>query len=316
MPTDVNHQNGSLPPDSVSGQNGFIFFKEIPPGKSADSTGLLLRDWNGLNKFTNVYEGGGIDTTTNQTLHTAHFRKSVLSKKTSGHFPETLPHQPTDNTWLSVFFTLALAAAGSSRYYNGRSFTLLLKSTFSSLSPYDLLRERQHFTGVLFTAPFLLSSFLFAITITYILRESGINLFQTGVGLLLIFPAIILIQVIKHGLIKLLGYLFETQKEADMHVLFHHQFFCLSGWFFLPLLGFTLFSPVNNMLFFHIIIIATISFSVIYTTLRLIVNYSYKGLTYTGLFILYICSTELLPVLTVIKLIYLQGNFLKSVLNL
>ncbi len=308
MPFPVNLQTDTLSLISPTTENGFIFIEDSLQAQRIDSSGLRVKDWHGLHRITDIsvdflHESG------KSFESQARFRNSVLTVIPPEDFPETYPHQPVQNAWLSLFFTLGIVAAGAIKYYNKRSFNLLLKSTFSNFSLEELLRERQHLTGVFFTAPFLLSCLIFGITFAYILREQGLLQAQAGTDVLLAFISIISVQIIKHGLIKLLGNLFETVMEAERHVLYHHQFFCISGWIFLPMLGFALFSPVNNVHFFHILTATTISLSALYTSSRLIVNYSYKGLTNTGLFILYICSTEILPVLTVLKLIYLRGDF-------
>lgn len=126
----------------------------------------------------------------------------------------------------------------------------------------------------------------------------------------LVYCAVVVVaQLSKNLLLKGIGNIFEMNEKTEEHILFSQQYFCFSSWIYLPALILAVSIPVDNVLFFHIFLILNISLSVIYTSTRLFVNFSYKGLTSIALFILYICSTELLPVLLLLKTIYLIKDF-------
>ncbi len=266
---------------------------------------MSVSQWHGIRKSIDIHFDESEMKILKKT-EVEHYRTSIFETKKSVTFPKPEPHTPQQNGWLSLFFAGTVLVAGSIRYYNRRSFRLLEKSTFGNYSAEELLRERRHFTGVSFTAPFLLSSFIYAVALAFVLRSQTGSFLLPGIDVAVLFSGFILIQIIKHTLIKLLGDLFEMSASAEQHILYHHQFYCFSGWFFLPVLGLALFSPVNNVRFFHILFTIFILLSATYTCTRMIVNYSYKRLNYIGLFILYICSTEVLPVMTILKLIDLK----------
>lgn len=237
------------------------------------------------------------------------FRNSVIKDKPFEKPLDELTHLPVQNAYLSILFVIGFFLSGSISYANRKSFSMLLKSTASSLSLNEILRERLHITGVSFTAPFMLSAFLYAIFIAMGIHNGSYFDIIPGVDVIGISIILISVQVLKNVLIKGLGNIFDTSYEAEEHILFNHQFFCFSSWILVPSLGFMLFSPVNNVYFFHIITSLLISLSAIYTSFRLIVNFSYKSLSNIVLFILYICSTEVLPVLILFKTIFLIKDF-------
>lgn len=210
-----------------------------------------------------------------------------------------------DNSYLSLFIIFGFFVSGIISYANRKSFSLLLKSTISSAPIYEIMRDRSHITGVFFTAPFMLSMMLHGIFISYTMRETLAFSMPAASDVLVYSLAIVIIQLLKNFLLKGIGNVFEMNEKTEEHILFSHQYFCFSSWIYVPILAIALAIPVNNVYFFHIFLIFNISLSVIYTTLRLFVNYSYNGLTSIALFILYICSTEVLPVLLILKTIYL-----------
>ena len=293
--------------DSSSAESArYLFF-------AVDSTDTLnaknqiqpISEWHGIQKSIDIlYDENEIRI--QEIKETERYRTSIFETKTGVAFPKPEPHAPQQNAWLSLFFAGTVLVAGSIRYYNNRSFQLLQKSTFGNYSVEELLREKKHITGVSFTAPFLLSSFIYAVALAFVVRENSGSFLFPGMEVIVLFLGFILLQILKHALLKLFCELFEMNTAAEQHIVYHHQFYCFSGWFFLPMLGIALFLPVNNVVFFHILFYASILLSALYTCIRMIVNYSYKRLNYIGLFILYICSTEVLPVMTILKLIDLK----------
>lgn len=293
--------------DSSSTAGGSYFFFAVDSSDTVKEKypDQSVSEWHGIQKSIGIH----LDESKikrKETAEVERFRTSIFSSKKSVTFPEPQPYIPQQNAWLSLYFAGTILVAGSIRYYNRRSFHLLLKSTFGNYSAEELLRERKHFTGVSFTAPFFLSSFIYAVSLAFVLRQNSGTFLLSGLEVPVLFLGLMLIQIIKHTILKLLGNLFERDADAEQHILYHHQFYCFSGWFFLPMLGMALFLPVNNVYFFHILITISILLSALYTCVRMIVNYSYKRLNYIGLFILYICSTEVLPVMTILKLIDLK----------
>lgn len=232
-------------------------------------------------------------------------RPSVITKEPFGKPLIDLPYLPKDNLFLSVFIIFGFFIVGVFSYPNRKSFYLLLKSTISSAPIYEIMRDRSHITGVFFTAPFMLSMMLTGIFISYTLRQTLAFSIPVGLDVAIACSAIVVIQLTKNFLLKGIGNVFEMSEKTEEHILFSQQFFCFSSWIYLPVLAIALAVPVDNVIFFHIFLILNISISVIYTTFRLVVNYSYNGLTSIGLFIIYICSTEVLPVLLILKTIYL-----------
>lgn len=237
------------------------------------------------------------------------YRSSVLQPKPFDKRLEEVPYQPVDNLYLSLFIVFGFFAAGTISYGNRRSFSMLLKSVVSNRAMPEIMRDRTHITGVFFTAPFMLSMMLNGIFIAYTLRASHIFSLPGALDVLLVCAATVTVQLLKNILLKAIGAVFEMQYNTEQHILFSQQFFCFSSWIYLPVLAIALAIPVNNVEFFHIFFITNISLSVIYTTTRLFVNFSYNGLSSIGLFILYICSTEVLPVLLFLKSIYLIKDF-------
>lgn len=219
------------------------------------------------------------------------------------------PHFPEQNAYLSIYIILGIFAAGSVSYMNRKSFSLLLKSTASTLSTEEILRDRKHITGISFTAPFLLSTLFYSLFISHALRFQQLISFQYVIDVILISSIIIFFHILKNILLKALGDVFDKAFDAEEHILFYHQFFCFSSWIFPLLLALSLFLPVNNVYFFHIITIVSFSLSILYTTIRLFVNFSYNGLSSIALFILYICSVEVIPFLLLIKTLYLTNRF-------
>lgn len=237
------------------------------------------------------------------------WRTSAIRKEPFGKPLQEEPYSPVDNFWLSLFIVAGFFAAGTISYGNRKSFSMLLKSTVSNRALPEIMRDRTHITGVFFTAPFMLSMMLNGIFIGYTLRASHIFSLPGALEVLLVCAAVVGVQLIKNLLLKGIGGVFEMQYNTERHILYSQQFFCFSSWIYLPVLAIALAIPVNNVEFFHIFLIANISLSVIYTTERLFVNFSYNGLSSIGLFILYICSTEVLPVLLFLKTIYLIKDF-------
>lgn len=232
-------------------------------------------------------------------------RASVIKDKP---FAKPLIDEPfvtKDNLYLSLFIVFGFFVSGIISYTNRKSFYLLLKSTISSSPVYEIMRDRSHITGVFFTAPFMLSMMLNGIFISYTMRETLDFTMPVASDVLVYGLMIVIIQLLKNVLLKAIGSVFEMSEKTEEHILFSHQYFCFSSWIYVPVLAIALAIPVNNVNFFHIFLIFNISLSVIYTTSKLFVNYSYKGLTSIALFILYICSTEVLPVLLILKTIYL-----------
>lgn len=301
----------STPADSTgAGTRPGLFWSGDSVQVKADSSCCRLRDVYGLDSLlapgpyvmpgdsTRVTEDGG-----------PAYRSSIIRKEAFGKPLRDEPYQPVDNFYLSLFIIAGFFAAGTISYGNRRSFSLLLKSVFSSRVIPEIMRDRTHITGVFFTAPFMLSMMLNGIFIAYTLRASDIFSLPGALDVLLFCALTVAVQLLKNILIKGIGNIFETQYNTEQHILFSQQFFCLSSWIYLPALATALAIPVNNVLFFHIFLIVNISLSAVYTTSRLFVNFSYNGLTSIGLFILYICSTEVLPVLLFLKTIYLIKDF-------
>lgn len=247
------------------------------------------------------------DTLINESKHKT--RTSVIQPEGYHKSITEKPHLPEQNAYLSIYIILGIFAAGSVSYMNRKSFSLLLKSTTSSLSIEEILRDRKHITGIFFTAPFLLSTLFYSLFISHALRFRQLISFQYVIDVILIAGIIIFFHILKNMLLKALGDVFGVASDAEKHILFHHQFFCFSSWIFPVLLASSLFLPVNNIYFFHTIIIVSYSLSILYTTIRLFVNFSYNGLSSIALFILYICSVEVIPFLLLIKMLYLTNRF-------
>lgn len=236
-------------------------------------------------------------------------RPSVITKEPFAKALTDVPYTPRDNFYLSLFIIFGFFVTGIITYANRKSFYLLLKSTISSAPIYEIMRDRSHITGVFFTAPFMLSMMLNGIYISYTMRETLAFSMPAATDVLIYCLVVVVVQLLKNFLLKGIGNVFEMKEKTDEHILFSHQYFCFSSWIYLLVLILAVSIPVNNVLFFHIFLILNISLSVIYTTTRLVVNFSYKSLTSIALFILYICSTEVLPVLLLLKTIYLIKDF-------
>jgi hypothetical protein len=236
-------------------------------------------------------------------------RTSVITKEPFGKPLVDEPYMPRDNFYLSLFIVFGFFVTGIISYANRKSFYQLLKSTISSASIYELMRDRSHITGVFFTAPFMLSMMLNGIFISYTMRQTIGFSMPAATDVLIYCAVVVVVQLTKNLLLKGIGNIFEMSEKTEEHILFSQQYFCFSSWIYLPALTLAVSIPVDNVLFFHIFLIVNISLSVIYISIRLFVNFSYKGLTSIALFILYICSTELLPVLLLLKTIYLIKDF-------
>lgn len=278
--------------------------------KPVDSSCCELTDVYGLDALLKPAPSDSLSDSLNASLPGEPvYRTSVIQEKPFDKSLNEIPYQPTDNLYLSLFIVAGFFATGTISYGNRKSFSMLLKSVASNRAIPEIMRDRMHITGVFFTAPFMLSMMLNGIFIAYTLRASQIFSLPGALDVLLICAATVTVQLLKNILLKGIGAVFEMQYNTELHILFSQQFFCISSWIYLPALAIALAIPVNNVEFFHIFLILNISLSVIYTTSRLVVNFSYNGLSSIGLFILYICSTEVLPVLLFLKSIYLIRDF-------
>ena len=305
-------QQTSQPTDSVAVQTAQpgLFWLGDSTQVTVDSSCCRLRDVYALDSLLTpqnfVFNA---DTSLLSQGNGTVYRTSVISKEPFAKPLTEIPHQPVDNFYLSLFIVAGFFAAGTISYANRKSFSLLLRSTVSARAIPEIMRDRSHITGVFFTAPFMLSMMLNGIFIAYTMRASNIFSLPGALDVLLFCAATVTVQLLKNILLKGIGAVFEMQYNTEQHILYSQQFFCFSSWIYLPALAIALAIPVNNVGFFHIFLIINISLSVIYTTSKLFVNFSYKGLTSIGLFILYICSTEVLPVLLFLKTIYLIKDF-------
>lgn len=294
--------------DSLSAANslrqGLIWLPDSTQ-PSIDSSYCLIQHAHGLDSLLYVDSQNILLDSSYYQADESTIRTSILEKQALEKPLVAKAHMPTDNLYLSLFIVFGFFVVGAFSYPNRKSFSMLLKSLISTSPNYEIMRDRSHITGVFFTAPFMLALMLSGVFISYTIRESSAFTVPVGLDVVLMVSAMVLIQVSKNILLKTIGNIFETQEKAEEHILYAHQFFCFSSWIYLPALTIALALPVNNVIFFHIFLALNISLSVIYTTLRLVVNYSFNGLTSIGLFILYICCTEIIPVLLILKTIYL-----------
>lgn len=274
-----------------------------------DSSCCRLKDVYGIDSL--LYPGEFVfsDSLSASDSSSIQYRTSVIGKKPFAKELQDEPYKPVDNFYLSLFIVVGFFASGTISYGNRKSFSMLLKSTVSPRSMPEIMRDRTHITGVFFTAPFMLAVLLNGIFIGYTMRASNIFSLPGALDVLLFCAATITIQLFKNILLKAIGTVFEMHEKTEQHILFNHQFFCISSWIYVPTLALALAIPVDNVQFFHIFLIVNILLSALYTTTRLFVNFSYNGLSSIGLFILYICSTEVLPVLLFLKTIYLIKDF-------
>lgn len=296
-------QSQSIIQDSLSAakstRSGFFWL----PDSGADNTiEYKLTDFYSLDSLLRPAEQIGIIDSITKAQHHV-YRQSIIHVPHGGQIIEK-PYRPTDNTLLSFYIITVFFVAGTFSYPNRKSFQILFESALSNNKNSDLFRDRTHFTGIFFTAPFMLAIILTGIFFSYTIRQNFSVPLPDGTDAIILTAVFSLLILLKNSILKSVGKVFDTETKTEEHILYNQQIFCISALIYIPALAIALALPVENVVFFHTIIIFNVLLSIIYTPFRLFVNFSYKGLNSIMLFITYICSTEVFPVLLIIKAVY------------
>lgn len=151
-------------------------------------------------------------------------------------------------------------------------------------------------------------SVFFVLTLTLfvsrVIPYYGFHLFTTNGPVLVIITAIIIIAVyiVKFAFIKLLGYIFEIQKEANEYMMTVFLFGNILGLFMLPIvICLTFVKQVSPTVFIYAGIGIVSIFICIRIIRGIILGFNSSGISKLYLF-MYLCTLEILPFIIMIKL--------------
>lgn len=193
------------------------------------------------------------------------------------------------------------------RISHAKRLSNMLNSFLADRFINQLLREGYVFvekSSIALFINYLLSLSLFIYLLTpYISPINNLNFYFFIQILLFVF----IFYMIKINLIKIIGYIFESEKESKDHILLIHIFNQIGGIFLLPVVFFSYYLYPSNS---QIIIFTSLFFIIIiylFKLFRVLLSSTNKSRFSKFYLFLYLCTLEIIPVLLVAK--YLINNF-------
>jgi hypothetical protein len=303
----MNSDSLTFNPNPLPLENISVFKKYI---YSQDECADLNSNIYYLGNYKNGFPAFKQKSLINDSIHCA----SMFFKKVEPHADfQVKARIQYDTMWMFFPLLICFVFATIFTFINYKRISHLFKAFLLPHFTNQFIREgnimREFFIYPALLTYFISISFLISTALHYFLH------FNFGFSQsLLISLFVLFFFIFRILIIKFIGWVFRTSREAFEYMINNMIFSIVSGVFLFPLVFFMNFSShfISEILLYLIMIIIGIIF--IYRTIRgLMIGLSSERYSLYYLF-LYLCTVEILPLYISVKLLitfYLTGDFLK-----
>lgn len=242
------------------------------------------------------------DTTKTQSL----FQNHLLETKNSS--PEI--HYTKYDYWVAGILFLSFILFTWLYVSNRKRLNQIIKGFFIPRFTNQLKREEFSFTNRV--SIFLWILFVLSLTLFFSELLSFFNIpalsESTAISYLIIAFFIIVVYIIKVIAIKLLGYIFQTNKEASDYILTIYLFGNTLGLILLPIvISIAFIKQISPAIFIYTGICTIVAFMLTRIIRGFIIGYNSLRFSLFYLF-LYLCALEILPFVIMVKLFLIRMN--------
>jgi hypothetical protein len=296
-------------PNPLPAENTSIFKKFI---QSQDEVGSLS---------TNIYYFGN----SKDIINSQHVKqKSLINDSVfcTSMFSQNRMASPDFKTktrsqyaadWIFFAFLICLIFATIFTFKNNKRISQLFKAFLVPHFTNQLIREG-NIMREFFIYPLLLIYFTsLSLLISNILHYFFYFEITINQGLL-VFLIVFLFFIFKTSLIKIIGWVFQTNKETFEYLINYMIFSIVIGVFLFPSVFFLIYTTHFISVFLLYVVLIIFAIISVYRAIRgLVIGLSFERYRLYYLF-LYLCTVEILPLCISVKLLinfYLTGDFLK-----
>lgn len=235
---------------------------------------------------------------------------SILQTEKPKEKIQFYPETKKDYSLVSIAFLVGLFLWSVMRFSDKEGWMDFVKSVWGGSRLREKLRDEKVYTSPFSIKFTVLGHVLFSIflaTLAYTARYT-----ETIQGFFLIFSIAFsvsfLIQTLKIIVVSLGGKVFEISQNAAVHnhfIYVSHLLFSLILFISLSLLMIDIKSSIKII---HIFLVITTCILALYSIAQCLVNFSYKNKSHYFYILLYICTLEVLPLITLGGFIYKNLN--------